>query len=230
MKKFIAIVLVLIIALGLFACGKEPEDTKATENTSASSTDEPTAEKPSTEPSSETTTKSTVYDPENPQKGTEGKGPTTVKMPSLTLSVPKGMGFSLDTYTINEENPYFSSIFMTIKNSEGKNAGTFCATSIDKFNNQEEAVAKALKNLHLDTYKNAKYTEDKNVKIGNCTFTVLHVSTDYSEKDYYVTFVKRGESDKFGLFIQLEINKKYMEADDPVITEFLKSISVVTEK
>ncbi|MDO4379786.1 MAG: hypothetical protein Q4D20_02815 [Clostridia bacterium] len=236
MKRILAIVFTLLIALGLFACGKEPEDTKATtENSSSSltteSTSESSTEKVSTELSSETTTtKPAAFDPENLQKGAKGEGPVTIKTPTMTFSVPKGLAFSLDTYSMTEEKPFFGSIAMTFKNSGKKNWGTLRATSIDKFNNLEEASKKALRDTHYDTYENGKYAEEKNVKIGNCTFNVLHVTTDYSEKDYYITFAKRGEKDFYGLFVQLEVNKKYIAADDPVITELLKSISIAAEK
>ncbi len=234
MKRIIAIVLTLIIAFSLFACGKETEDTKTTtENSSASSAAaESTTEETSTEPSSSeiTTTKPAAFDPENLQKGAKGEGPVTIKTPTMTFSVPKGLAFSLDTYSMTEEKPFFGSIGMTLKNSEKKNWGTLRATSIDKFNNLEEASKKALRDTHYDTYENGKYTEEKNVKIGNCTFNVLHVTTDFSEKDYYITFAKRGEKDFYGLLVQLEVNKKYIAADDPVITELLKSISIATEK
>lgn len=140
------------------------------------------------------------------------------------------MSFSLDTYSMTEEKPLFGSFGMTFKNSEKKNWRTLRATSIDKFNDLEEATQKALRDTHYDTYENRKYTEEKNVKIGSCTFNVLHVTTDFSEKDYFITFAKRGEKDVYGLFVQLEVNKKYIAANDPIITEILKSVSIITEK
>ena len=133
-------------------------------------------------------------------------------------------------YYFNTKELIDNKFGMTFKNSEKKNWRTLRATSIDKFNDLEEATQKALRDTHYDTYENRKYTEEKNVKIGSCTFNVLHVTTDFSEKDYFITFAKRGEKDVYGLFVQLEVNKKYIAANDPIITEILKSVSIITEK
>lgn len=234
MKRALAIVLTLLLAFSLFACGNsgEKETTAANDTSAATESTEPVSDETSSEaPSSEAaTTSSAAFDPENPQKGAKGEGPVTVKTPTMTFSVPKGISFSLDTYSMTEEKPFFGSLGMTFKNSEKKNWGTLRATSIDKFNNLEEATKKALRDTHYDTYDNGKYTEEKNVKIGSCTFNVLHVTTDFSEKDYYITYAKRGEKDIYGLLVQLEVNKKYIAADDPIITEILKSVSIITEK
>ena len=235
MKRALAIALTLILAFSLFACGKAPandQTTAANDTSAAAESTEPASDETSSEaPSSEeATTGSAAFDPENPQKGAKGEGPVTVKTPTMTFSVPKGMAFSLDTYSMTEEKPFFGSLGMTFKNSEKKNWGTLRATSIDKFNDLEEATKKALRDTHYDTYDNGKYTEEKNVKIGSCTFNVLHVTTDFSEKDYYITYAKRGDKDIYGLLVQLEVNKKYIAADDPTITEILKSVSIITEK
>ena len=92
---------------------------------------------------------------------------------------------------------------------------------------QEEAVENTIKLCNLQTYKNGKSEIGKDVQYGGNTYSTIHVSTDYYEKDFFVTYANRGTSDTTGLLVKLEINNKNIKADDPFIKELLDSLKIV---
>lgn len=62
---------------------------------------------------------------------------------------------------------------------------------------------------------------------GENTYSTVHVTTEYYEKDFFVTYANRGASDTKGLLVKLEINNKNIKADDPFIKELLDSLKIV---
>lgn len=113
------------------------------------------------------------------------------------------------------------------KDGEYSSVATLTATARNMVRSQEEAVENTIKLCNLQTYKNGKSEIGKDAQYGENTYSTIHVTTENYEKDFFVTYANRGESDKTGLLVKLEINNKNIKADDPFIKELLDSLKIV---
>ena len=226
MKKILALLMIFAVSLSLFACGKADGDGKenTTENTAAvDKTEDTSAEVTKTEDTSaEVTTAAEM------KKGDEGNGPADIDAEFITLKLPSGYKYEVDSFSKDPNNPLYGDVTLYIyKDGSYSSIATLTATARNMVRSQEEAVENTIKLCNLQTYKNGKSEIGKDAQYGENTYSTIHVTTENYEKDFFVTYANRGESDKTGLLVKLEINNKNIKADDPFIKELLDSLKIV---
>ncbi len=216
MKKILALLMILTVSLSLFACGKADGDGKesTTGNTIAvDKTEDTTAE---------------VTTAEGIQEGDEGNGPADIDAEFITLKLPAGYKYKVDSFSKDSKDPLKGNVTLFIyKDGEYSPVAKLTATARNMVRSQEEAVENTIKLCNLQTYKNGKSEIGKDAQYGENTYSIIHVTTENYEKDFFVTYANRGESDKTGLLVKLEINNKNIKADDPFIKELLDSLKIV---
>ena len=216
MKKILALLMILTVSLSLFACGKADGDGKesTTENTIAvDKTEDTTAE---------------VTTAEGMKEGDEGNGPADINAEFITLKLPAGYKYKVDSFSKDSKDPLKGDVTLFIyKDGEYSPVAKLTATARNMVRSQEEAVENTIKLCNLQTYKNGESEIGKDDQYGENTYSTVHVTTEYYEKDFFVTYANRGESDKTGLLVKLEINNKNIKADDPFIKELLDSLKIV---
>lgn len=216
MKKILALLMILTVSLSLFACGKADGDGKesTTGNTIAvDKTEDTTAE---------------VTTAEGMKEGDEGNGPADINAEFITLKLPAGYKYKVDSFSKDSKDPLKGNVTLFIyKDGEYSPVAKLTATARNMVRSQEEAVENTIKLCNLQTYKNGKSEIGKDAQYGENTYSTIHVTTENYEKDFFVTYANRGESDKTGLLVKLEINNKNIKADDPFIKELLGSLKIV---
>ena len=216
MKKVLALLMILTVSLSLFACGKADGDGKesTTGNTIAvDKTEDTTAE---------------VTTAEGMKEGDEGNGPADIDAEFITLKLPAGYKYKVDSFSKDSKDPLKGNVTLFIyKDGEYSPVAKLTATARNMVRSQEEAVENTIKLCNLQTYKNGKSEIGDDVQYGENTYSTIHVTTENYEKDFFVTYANRGESDKTGLLVKLEINNKNIKADDPFIKELLDSLKIV---
>lgn len=218
MKKILALLMILTVSLSLFACGKADGDGKesTTGNTIAvDKTEDTTAE---------------VTTAEGMKEGDEGNGPADINAEFITLKLPAGYKYKVDSFSKDSKDPLKGNVTLFIyKDGEYSPVAKLTATARNMVRSQEEAVENTIKLCNLQTYKNGKSEIGKDAQYGENTYSIIHVTTENYEKDFFVTYANRGESDKTGLLVKLEINNKNIKADDPFIKELLDSLKIVMD-
>ena len=216
MKKILALLMILTVSLSLFACGKADGDGKesTTGNTIAvDKTEDTTAE---------------VTTAEGMKEGDEGNGPADINAEFITLKLPAGYKYKVDSFSKDSKDPLKGNVTLFIyKDGEYSPVAKLTATARNMVRSQEEAVENTIKLCNLQTYKNGKSEIGKDAQYGENTYSIIHVTTENYEKDFFVTYANRGESDKTGLLVKLEINNKNIKADDPFVKELLDSLKIV---
>lgn len=216
MKKILALLMILTVSLSLFACGKADGDGKesTTGNTIAvDKTEDTTAE---------------VTTAEGMKEGDEGNGPADINAEFITLKLPAGYKYKVDSFSKDSKDPLKGDVTLFIyKDGEYSPVAKLTATARNMVRSQEEAVENTIKLCNLQTYKNGKSEIGKDAQYGENTYSIIHVTTENYEKDFFVTYANRGESDKTGLLVKLEINNNNIKADDPFIKELLDSLKIV---
>lgn len=216
MKKILALLMIFAVLLSLFACGKADGDGKenTTGNTAAVDKTEDT--------SAEVTTAAEM------KKGDKGNGPADINAEFITLKLPSGYNYEVDSFSKDSNNPLYGDVTLYIyKDGSYSSIATLTATARNMVHSQEEAVENTIKLCNLQTYKNGKSEIGKDAQYGENTYSTVHVTTEYYEKDFFVTYANRGTSDTTGLLVKLEINNKNIKADDPFIKELLDSLKIV---
>ena len=216
MKKILALLMIFAVSLSLFACGKADGDGKenTTGNTAAVDKTEDT--------SAEVTTAAEM------KKGDKGNGPADINAEFITLKLPSGYNYEVDSFSKDSKNPLKGNVTLSIyKDGSYSSIATLTATARNMVRSQEEAVENTIKLCNLQTYKNGKSEIGKDAQYGENTYSTVHVTTEYYEKDFFVTYANRGASDTKGLLVKLEINNKNIKADDPFIKELLDSLKIV---
>lgn len=220
MKKVLALLMVLTVSLSLFACGKVDGD--GMENTTENTTEITNAADKTEGQTAEATTAEGI------QEGDEGNGPADIDAEFITLKLPAGYKYKVDSFSKDSKDPLKGNVTLFIyKDGEYSPVAKLTATARNMVRSQEEAVENTIKLCNLQTYKNGKSEIGDDVQYGENTYSIIHVTTENYEKDFFVTYANRGESDKTGLLVKLEINNKNIKADDPFIKELLDSLKIV---
>lgn len=220
MKKVLALLMILTVSLSLFACGKVDGD--GMENTTENTTEITNAADKTEGQTAEATTAEGI------QEGDEGNGPADIDAEFITLKLPAGYKYKVDSFSKDSKDPLKGNVTLFIyKDGEYSPVAKLTATARNMVRSQEEAVENTIKLCNLQTYKNGKSEIGDDAQYGENTYSTIHVTTENYEKDFFVTYANRGESDKTGLLVKLEINNKNIKADDPFIKELLDSLKIV---
>lgn len=255
MKKFMAIPFTLALALSLTACANGGNDSISSGDpdssaayTSSSADTESTAPDPSTSSetngtvdssspqtsgssaSGESTEADTTADSGTIRKGDEGTGPAALNAGLIRLEIPEGLGYRVDSYYIDESNPFSGNATILILNENGHIAAKLIATTMNMVSSQEKAVENVISLRNLDSYTDGRSSIEGDTQYGENTYTLVKISTETFEKDYFVTYAAdRYSADKSGLLISLEVDLEEISSDDQLIKDVLNSITVVRE-
>ena len=229
MKKILALLMIFAASLSLFACGKVDGDgmVNTTENTNAvDATEATTAEATTAEATAAEATAAEATAAAEIKEGDKGNGPADINAEFITLTLPSGYKYEVDSYSKDSKDPLKGNVY-NYKDGSYSSIATLTATARNMVSSQEEAVENTIKLCNLQTYKNGKSEIGKDVQYGENTYSTIHVTTENYEKDFFVTYANRGASDKTGLLVKLEIKNDKIKADDPFIKELLDSLNIV---
>lgn len=257
MKKFMAIPFTLALALSLTACANGGNDSissgdpdSSSAYTSSSADTESTAPDPSTSSGTvqnstadssspqtsdssangETAEADTPADPGTIQKGDEGAGPAALNAGLIRLDIPEGLAYRIDSCYIDESDPFSGNATILILNENGHIAAKLIATTMNMVSSQEEAVQNVISLRNLDSYADGRSSVEGDTQYGENTYTLVKISTENYQKDYFVTYAAdRYSADKSGLLISLEVDLEEISSDDQLIKDVLNSITVVRE-
>ena len=219
MKKIIALLMIFSLSLTLFACGKADggkdnsgEAPKSSDNqTQGSSEDKSEAEPVSTEM----------------KKDDEGKGPADIDATFISFKLPAGYSYKVDSFSKDEKDKLKGNVTIYIyKDGDYSILAQLVATARNMVDSREEAVENTIKLCNLQSYKDGKSEVGSDVTFGGYPYSPIKVSTEYGVRNYFVTYVNRGETDKTGLLVKLETKEDKIKADDPFIKELLDSLKV----
>ena len=232
MKKILALLMIFAASLSLFACGKVDGDgmVNTTENTTnaVDVTEAATTEATAAEATAAEATATEATAAAEIKEGDKGNGPADINAEFITLTLPSGYKYEVDSYSKDSKDPLKGNVTLFIyKDGSYSSIATLTATARNMVSSQEEAVENTIKLCNLQTYKNGKSEIGKDAQYGENTYSTVHVTTEYYEKDFFVTYANRGASDTKGLLVKLEINNKNIKADDPFIKELLDSLKIV---
>ena len=153
MKKILALLMILAVSLSLFACGKADGDGK--ENT--------TGNTPAVDKTEDTTAEVTTA--AGIKKGDEGNGPADINAEFITLKLPSGYKYEVDSFSKDSKNPLKGNVTLYIyKDGSYSSIATLTATARNMVRSQEEAVENTIKLCNLQTYKNGKSEIGKDAK------------------------------------------------------------------
>lgn len=244
-----AIPFTLALALSLTACANGGNDpVSSSSNYSSSADTETTAPDPSAAPvtngtadpsspqtsdssvNGETTEADTPADSSTIQKGDEGAGPAALNAGLFRLDIPEGLNYRVDSCYIDESNSFSGNATILILNENGHIAAKLIATTMNMVSSQEKAVENVISLRNLDSYENGSSSIEGDTQYGENTYTLVKISTENFEKDYFVTYAgDRYAADKSGLLISLEVDLEEISSDDQLIKDILNSITVVRE-
>lgn len=155
MKKILALLMIFAVSLSLFACGKADGDGK--ENTTVNTA---TVDK-TEDTSAEVTTAAEM------KKGDEGNGPADINAEFITLKLPSGYKYEVDSFSKDSNNPLYGDVTLYIyKDGSYSSIATLTATTRNMVRSQEEAVENTIKLCNLQTYKNGESEIGKDAQYG----------------------------------------------------------------
>ena len=89
------------------------------------------------------------------KKGDEGNGPADINAEFITLKLPSGYKYEVDSFSKDSNNPLYGDVTLYIyKDGSYSSIATLTATTRNMVRSQEEAVENTIKLCNLQTYKN----------------------------------------------------------------------------
>ena len=132
MKKILALLMICAVSLSLFACGEVDGDGMESSTENTSSTETPTAE--------------------GMKKGDEGNGPADINAEFITLKLPSGYKYEVDSFSKDSKDPLKGNVTLFIyKDGSYGSIATLTATARNMVSSQEEAVENTIKLCNLQT-------------------------------------------------------------------------------
>lgn len=214
MKKFVAILLALVMTASLAACGESgSSDTK---ETSAQSSVVATSETQAEETTVEETTASAEL-----QEGDSGEGEKTLDSAFCTVTIPEGLQYEIYTYYHDEDNLGSISINFGKKSTiEGK----LEVSTTRMISSLDDAVNECIRVRNLDTYKEGKSEIGEEVTYGDTTYKVVNMSHEYGAETCLVSYYKR--ADGKNIYVEIKTTQNDFDKlpiDDPLVQELAKS-------
>jgi len=141
MKKILTVLMILAVSLSLFACGKVDGD--GGENTTGNTN----AVEKTEDPATETTTAAGM------KNGDEGNGPADINAEFITLKLPSGYKYEVDSFSKDSKNPLKGNVTLFIyKDGSYSSIATLTATARNMVRSQEEAVENTIKLCNLQSF------------------------------------------------------------------------------
>ncbi len=116
---------------------------------------------------------------EGMKEGDEGNGPADINAEFITLKLPAGYKYKVDSFSKDSKDPLKGSVTLFIyKDGEYSPVAMLTATARNMVRSQEEAVENTIKLCNLQTYKNGKSEIGKDAQYGENTYSTIHVTTE----------------------------------------------------
>lgn len=214
MKKFVAILLALVMTASLAACGESgSSDTK---ETSAQSSVVATSETQAEETTVEETTASAEL-----QEGDSGEGEKTLDSDYCTVTIPEGLQYKVNSY-YHDENA-LGSIKIDF-GKKGTTEGRLEVSTTRMISSLDDAVNECIRVRNLDTYEEGKSEIGEEVTYGDTTYKVVKMSHEYGAETCLVSYYKR--ADGKDIYVEIKTTQNDFDKlpiDDPLVQELAKS-------
>ena len=208
MKKFLALIMVIMMVISLAACGGNDGNTTETKGNST----ETSASLEETTPA-----ESVVIINEVDQTG---EGEAKIDTPLYTATVPAGLKYEVYTYYSGEDN------LATVEINFGKDyPGDFrlTVTTQRMIASLDDAVAECERmSSAFSGFKSEVLGEETH---GANTFKKLNIKTEYSDTDYLVSYYKNTGAPLYAdTYIEVMADKSDIDIADPLVTALIDSI------
>ena len=214
MKKFVAILLALVMTASLAACGESgSSDTK---ETSAQSSVVATSETQAEETTVEETTASAEL-----QEGDSGEGEKTLDSDYCTVTIPEGLQYKVNSY-YHDENA-LGSIKIDF-GKKGTTEGRLEVSTTRMISSLDDAVNECIRVRNLDTSEEGKSEIGEEVTYGDTTYKVVKMSHEYGAETCLVSYYKR--ADGKDIYVEIKTTQNDFDKlpiDDPLVQELAKS-------
>ena len=197
MKKQISLVLALTLAMTLLltACGGAGGTGETGTTTTKSATVTTAA---ATEPTTTTTAAEVL------ESGMEGVGEKTFDTPFFTMTVPKDVKYELYTYLVTEDDNR-GTIQIDFGPDSTLQARLHVSTT-RMISSLDDAHDECLRVQNLDTYEEGRYEDMDNLTFGGVTYKVIHVTTEWSDEIFLVTYFKRA-ADGVDFYVECKLDQ-----------------------
>ena len=153
-------------------------------------------------PEAQTTT-TTAAAEEELEAGMEGVGEKTFDTPMFTMTIPADVKYELYTYSVSEDDNRG-----TIKIDFGPDStmqARFEVSTTRMISSLSDAHDECLRVQNLDTYKEGRYEDLDDVTYGGVTYKVLHVTTEWSDEIFMVSYFKR--ADGVDVYVECQLDQ-----------------------
>ena len=124
------------------------------------------------------------------EEGLEGVGEKTFDTPMFTMTVPADVMYELYTYSVGDDN------CGTIQIDFGPDStmqARFEVSTTRMISSLSDAHDECLRVQNLDTYEEGRYEDMDDVTYGGVTYKALHVTTEWSDEIFLVSYYKRAD-------------------------------------
>lgn len=209
MKKFLALVMVVMMVCALAACGSGDTTTKPETND--------TQETTTVVAETTTAVDDTVLITEVDQ---EGEGEVKIDTPLYTATVPAGLKYKVYTYYSGDDN------LATIEIDFGKEYAIDARLTVTTQRivaSLDDSVAECERMSSAFTgFESEVLGEETH---GANTFRKLNIKTEYSEKNYLVSYYKNpGDFFYTDTYIEVMADTSKIDIADPLVTALVDSI------
>ena len=207
MKKFIAVLMALLMVCSLAACGGGENTTTDAPATQEAVTDVATTE--------------AVSDVLVLAGGESGDGEAKLDAGLFTMTVPEGLKYEVYTYYMDASNN-----LATIEVNFGKSSATEGRVTVTT-----QRMVKSLDDSEAESirmYSSFDGMESESlgeVTIGGMTFKKLHITTQYQDKTILVSYYNNPAADMYAdTFIEITTDTNRIDLADSAVTALIESI------
>lgn len=232
MKKLIALMLALTMALGLCACGGSSGSDAGKGGTSAAEPAASTSESDVSEGDASAAEPATAGEMKS---GDTGDGPADLDCDLFSVTIPQRLKYEISSFFISDDDTKYGTVAIDLGSEDSSyvgELGTLTITTQRMPTNQKEAVESTIKLLNLDTYDEGKSELGAEVTYGGYTYQTINTSTEFGKKDFLVTFFLRAPEGEFenDVVAELKVNPEKIAIDDPQVAELMNSLVLKERK
>lgn len=209
MKKLTALFALVMAVMMVFAL------TACTDNSNTETTTAPPAQAETTAPVDNSTFVIT-------EEGQSGEGGILLDASLFTVDVPEGLLWDAYSYYYSAEDNLATVVidFGTDYTDDFR----LTVTTQRMIDSLDTAEAECIRTF--DFVDSANIEKLPEVTYGDFTYKALHVTSDYSDENFLVTYYEKADADYGETYIEVEADVEDMAIDDAMIVSVLNSLKL----
>lgn len=138
------------------------------------------------------------------EEGLEGVGEKTFDTPLCTVTVPADVKYELYTYAVDEDDN--TGTVQIDFGPESTLQARLHVSTTRMISSLDDAHDECVRVQNLDTYDDGKYEDMEDVTFGGMTYKAIHVTTEWSDEIFLVTYYKRA-ADGVDVYVECELDQ-----------------------